>query len=100
MVAVIGLSSGNTILKKIPTVLAPSIRAASSSSFGMVERMKPEYRNIVKGINDATLFNTAIFLVINNSMSKTNWYKGTKAVSGGNYIIEMNRRNTNLFSLV
>src|SRR5699024_5103783 len=100
MVAVIGLSSGNTILKKIPTVLAPSIRAASSSSFGMAERMTPEYRNIVEGINDATLFNTAIFLVFIISMSTTHWYKATNADSGGITIIEMNRRNTNLFGLL
>src|SRR5699024_2752 len=100
IVAVIGLSSGNTILKKIPTVLAPSIRAASSNSFGIVERIKPEYKKMVNGMNDATLFSTAIVLVFIIPISTTNWYKGTNAVNGGITMIEMNNTNTNLFSLV
>src|SRR5699024_10272083 len=99
-VAVIGFNKGNTILKNIPIVLAPSIRAASSNSLGTVDRIKLVYKNIANGLKDATLFNTAIVRVFIIPMSTTNLYKGTKAVNGGTTMIAIIKANTNLFNFV
>lgn len=49
IVAVTGFNKGKTILKKMPAVLAPSILAASSSSFGIVERINPAYKKNCQG---------------------------------------------------